>query len=231
MSNDLPKIWDENIKYDPETGEIIEEYQNTDLLVIEDEIPLPTIEEQSEIVATSTISEENKGMLNSLIEMNAVAQTLAAIRSNESAEQRKNVISMICENFVSSRMRNNATAEILKNKLLERLLNNIDHLDLETTARIYNDLSDTSSVDAQQAMAQLNGGGMGNTGGSGGINLTINNAGEGAAITTNTLNATGQGISHLKETATLNASLKAWNNIPLPKKKNVIDAEYTTEKE
>ena len=228
MSDDLPKMWVEEIEpnCDPVTGEIIE--TNTQALMpVEEEIPLPTISEQKNIVANSSINEENKGMLQALVEMNNVAETLALIRSNESAEQRKTVITAWCENFMNSRMRNNVVAETLKAKLLERLLNNIDNLDLQTTAQIYNDLSDVSNVDAQQAMANINGGAGAIPGQGSGINLTINNAtSEGASITTNTLNAQPQQVGQLKEVVTLNSSIKAWSNIPLPKKK-VIDADFT----
>lgn len=228
MSDDLPKMWVEEIEpnCDPVTGEIIE--TNTQALMpIEEEIPLPTISEQKDIVKNSSINEENKSMLRALVEMNNVAETLALIRSNESAEQRKTVITAWCENFMNSRMRNNVVAETLKAKLLERLLNNIDNLDLQTTAQIYNDLSDVSNVDAQQAMANINGGAGAIPGQGSGINLTINNAtSEGASITTNTLNAQPQQVGQLKEVVTLNSSIKAWSNIPLPKKK-VIDADFT----
>lgn len=228
MSDDLPKMWVEEIEpnCDPVTGEIIE--TNTQALMpIEEEMPLPTISEQKNIVANSSINKENKDMLQALVEMNNVAETLALIRSNESAEQRKTVITAWCENFMNSRMRNNVVAETLKAKLLERLLNNIDNLDLQTTAQIYNDLSDVSNVDAQQAMANINGGSGTIPGQGSGINLTINNAtSEGASITTNTLNAQPQQVGQLKEVVTLNSSIKAWSNIPLPKKK-VIDADFT----
>lgn len=228
MSDDLPKMWVEEIEpnCDPVTGEIIE--TNTQALMpIEEEMPLPTISEQKNIVANSSINKENKDMLQALVEMNNVAETLALIRSNESAEQRKTVITAWCENFMNSRMRNNVVAETLKAKLLERLLNNIDNLDLQTTAQIYNDLSDVSNVDAQQAMANINGGAGAIPGQGSGINLTINNAtSEGASITTNTLNAQPQQVGQLKEVVTLNSSSKAWSNIPLPKKK-VIDADFT----
>lgn len=228
MSDDLPKMWVEEVEpnCDPITGEIIE--TNTQALMpIEEEIPLPTISEQKDMVKNSSLNEENKGMLQALVEMNNVAETLALIRSNESAEQRKTVITAWCENFMNSRMRNNVVAETLKAKLLERLLNNIDNLDLQTTAQIYNDLSDVSSVDAQQAMANINGGAGAMPGQGSGINLTINNAtSEGASITTNTLNAQPQQVGQLKEVAAMNTSIRAWSNIPLPKKK-VVDADFT----
>jgi len=228
MSDDLPKMWVEEIEpnCDPVTGEIIE--TNTQALMpIEEEMPLPTISEQKNIVNHSSINEENKGMLQALVEMNNVAETLALIRSNESAEQRKTVITAWCENFMNSRMRNNVVAETLKAKLLERLLNNIDNLDLQTTAQIYNDLSDVSNVDAQQAMANINGGAGAIPGNQTGTVVNLNLAtGENSTVTNNTLNAQPQQVGQLKEVVTLNSSIKAWSNIPLPKKK-VIDADFT----
>lgn len=230
MSDDFPKYWTEEEEVNPETGEI---YDNSTALmpVVEEEVPLPTIAEQREIVNEATdVSKESKSMLNSLIEMNTVAQTLAAIRTNETAEQRRNVITAWSENFINARMQNNVSAELLKQKLLERLIQNLPNLDLETTARIYNDLTDVSSVDAQQAFSAITGGGAAVPGNSGGISLTINNAtSEGATITNNTLNASPQQVGQLKEVNTLNSSIKAWNNMPLPKKK-VIDTEYIENK-
>lgn len=230
MSDDFPKYWTEE-EVNPETGEI---YDNSTALmpVVEEEVPLPTIAEQREIVNEATdVSKESKSMLNSLIEMNTVAQTLAAIRTNETAEQRRNVITAWSENFINARMQNNVSAELLKQKLLERLIQNLPNLDLETTARIYNDLTDVSSVDAQQAFSAITGGGAAVPGNSGGnISLTINNAtSEGATITNNTLNASPQQVGQLKEVNTLNSSIKAWNNMPLPKKK-AIDTEYIENK-
>ncbi len=228
MSDDLPKMWVEEVEpnCDPITGEIIE--TNTQALMpIEEEMPLPTISEQKDMVKNSSLNEENKGMLQALVEMNNVAETLALIRSNESAEQRKTVITAWCENFMNSRMRNNVVAETLKAKLLERLLNNIDNLDLQTTAQIYNDLSDVSSVDAQQAMANINGGAGAMPGQGSGTVVNLNLAtGENSTVTNNTLNAQPQQVGQLKEVAAMNTSIRAWSNIPLPKKK-VVDADFT----
>lgn len=215
--DDTPKYWIDETELEENTT-------GTEILVPEEEIVLPTIAEQKELIhSANDISEQSRGMLAGLVEMNSVAQTLLAIHNNETAEQRRTVITAWCESFINSRMRNNAAAETLKAKLLERLINNIDNLDLETTARIYNDLTDVSAVDAQQAMANINGGNMNLPGQSGGINLTINNAtAEGASVVNNTLNAQPQQVQQLKETATLNQSLRAWStsNIPLPKKKD-----------
>ena len=217
MSNDYPKYWNEE-EIDPETGEIIS--PSAELVPVKEEIPLPTIEEQKTIVSSVIdLNPKDRGLLNSLVEMNNVAQTLLALRTQETAEQRRTVIQAWCENFINARMQNNVTAETLKQRLLIRLINNIDNLDLQTVSQIYNDLSETSSVDAQQAMASINGG-TGIVGGSSGINLTINNAtSEGASITNNTLNASPQNASTTKEVSILNNSIKAWGKVPLPNRK------------
>ena len=222
MANDFPKYWNE------ETGEILEAetYDNTSQLIpVEEGIPLPTIAEQNAIVAESTISTENKNLLQGLIEINNVAKTLEAIRSEETQEQRRTVLTAFCESFVGARLRNNLVAEELKRKLLNRLLDNVENLDLELTSRIYVDLQETMAVDLQQANAQINGQSA-PIGNPGGINLTINNAtSEGATITNNTLNANPQQVGQLKEVAAMNTSIKAWSNVPLPKK-NTINAEF-----
>lgn len=227
MPNDFPKYWNDD------TDEIteVETFDNTSQLVpIEEVKPLPTIAEQNKIVAESDISEENKGLLQGLVEINNVAKTLEAIRSEETQEQRRTVLTAFCESFVGARLKNNLVAEELKRKLLNRLLDNIDNLDLELTSRIYVDLQETMAVDLQQANAQIIGQQSTPIGNPGGINLTINNAtSEGATITNNTLNANPQQVGQLKEVAAMNTSIKAWSNIPLPKK-NTIDAEFIEKK-
>lgn len=226
MSNDFPKYWND------ETDNIteVETFDNTSQLIpIEETKPLPTIAEQTKIVAESDISEENKGLLQGLVEINNVAKTLEAIRSEETQEQRRTVLTAFCESFVGARLKNNLVAEELKRKLLNRLLSNIDNLDLELTSRIYVDLQETMAVDLQQANAQI----MGqqnivspNPGTVVNLNLAT---GENSNITANTLNANPQQVGQLKEVAAMNTSIKAWSNIPLPKK-NTIDAEFTEKK-
>ena len=227
MPNDFPKYWND------ETDNIteVETFDNTSQLIpIEETKPLPTIAEQTKIVAESDISEENKGLLQGLVEINNVAKTLEAIRSEETQEQRCTFLAAVCESFVGARLKNNLVAEELKRKLLNRLLSNIDNLDLELTSRIYVDLQETMAVDLQQANAQIMGQQGAPVGNPGGINLTINNAtSEGATITNNTLNANPQQVGQLKEVAAMNTSIKAWSNIPLPKK-NTIDTEFIEKK-
>lgn len=212
LNNDTPKIWTQ----DPTDN--IDEVSSTEVAVIEEVPPLTIAEQQSEI-DNSVLSEESKGMLGSLVEMNAIANTLLAIHSDETADQRKTVLTAWCESFVNARMRNNVTSEKLKARLLDRLIDNIENLDLETVANIYNQLTEVSSIDAQQAMVNVNGNNAALPNGQSGLSVTINNAtADGAMITNNTMNNNGQSIQQLKEVATLNSSIKAWNSVPLIKK-------------
>lgn len=164
-------------------------------------------------------------MLNALVELNKTAAILAQIQNDETIEMQNKVIQATCTNFIQSRMMNNTVAESLKNKLLMSLMENIDVLDLETKAKIYNDLTEVSAIDAQQALAKMAGSSGIPSSGNGGINLTINNAtAEGASINNPTLNVgSGPSITQLKEVTSLNNSVKAWGSAPMPKKVNAVD--------
>lgn len=214
--DDQPKIWTGD---DIFTEDIQE--QSTELIEVDDTPQLPSLEEQANIVKESNLKEDNKNMLSALVELNKTAAILAQIQNDETIEMQNKVIQATCTNFIQSRMMNNSTAEALKNKLLLNLIQNIDVLDLETQAKIYNDLTEVSAIDAQQALAKMSGSSGGVPGsGNGGINLTINNAtAEGASINNPTLNVgTGPSITQLKEVTSLNNSVKAWGTAPMPKK-------------
>lgn len=216
--DDQPKIWTGD---DVFTDEITPE-QTTDLAIIDETPKLPTLEEQEDIVNSSDLKDENKTLLGALVELNKTSAILAQIQNDETIEMQNKVIQATCTSFIHNRMMNNITAEQLKNKLLINLLQNIDVLDLETQSKIYNDLTEVSAIDAQQALAKMSGASGSMPGsGSGGINLTINNAtAEGASINNPTLNVgtAGPSITQLKEVTSLNNSVKAWGSAPMPKK-------------
>ena len=225
--DDQPRIWTGD---DVFVDEIPEE-TGTDLTIVDETPQLPSVEEQASIVEDSNLKDENKKMLGALVELNKTAAILAQIQNDETIEMQNKVIQATCTNFIQSRMMNNSTAEALKNKLLNNLIQNIDVLDLETQAKIYNDLTEVSAIDAQQALAKMSGSTGTPAGTSGGINLTINNAtAEGASINNPTLNvggAAGPSITQLKEVTSLNNSVKAWGSAPMPKKVTPIDTEGT----
>lgn len=223
--DDQPRIWTGD---DVFVDEIPEE-TGTDLTTVDETPQLPSLEEQASIVKGSDLKDENKNMLGALVELNKTAAILAQIQNDETIEMQNKVIQATCTNFIQSRMMNNSTAEALKNKLLNNLIQNIDVLDLETQAKIYNDLTEVSAIDAQQALAKMSGSTGTPSGTGGGINLTINNAtAEGASINNPTLNVggtAGPSITQLKEVTSLNNSVKAWGSAPMPKKVNTIDTE------
>ena len=218
--DDQPKIWTGDDIFTEDNIQEVDE-TSTDLAIVDETPQLPSLEEQESIVNSSDLKDENKNMLSALVELNKTAAILAQIQNDETIEMQNKVIQATCTNFIQSRMMNNSTAEALKNKLLLNLMQNIEVLDLETQAKIYNDLTETSAIDAQQALAKITGG-TGTSGGtSGGINLTINNAtAEGASINNPTLNVgtAGPSITQLKEVTSLNNSVKAWGTAPMPKK-------------
>ena len=218
--DDQPKIWTGDDIFTEDNIQEVDE-TSTDLAIVDETPQLPSLEEQESIVNSSDLRDENKSMLGALVELNKTAAILAQIQNDETIEMQNKVIQATCTNFIQSRMMNNSTAEALKNKLLLNLMQNIEVLDLETQAKIYNDLTETSAIDAQQALAKITGG-TGTSGGtSGGINLTINNAtAEGASINNPTLNVgtAGPSITQLKEVTSLNNSVKAWGTAPMPKK-------------
>ena len=224
--DDQPRIWTGE---DVFTEDTVEE-TGTDLTTIDETPQLPSVEEQENIVAESNLKDDNKNMLSALVELNKTAMILSQIQNDETIEMQNKVIQATCTNFIQSRMMNNSTAEALKNKLLNNLIQNIDVLDLETQAKIYNDLTEVSAIDAQQALAKMSGStGIPGNGNTGGISLTINNAtAEGASINNPTLNVGGgPSITQLKEVTSLNNSVKAWGSAPMPKKVNTIDTEGT----
>jgi len=211
--DDQPRIWTGD---DVFTDEITPEQAN-ELMVVDDTPQLPSLEEQESIVKDSNLKEDNKNMLAALVELNKTATILAQIQNDETIEMQNKVIQATCTNFIQSRMMNNSTAETLKNKLLLNLIENIDVLDLETQAKIYNDLTEVSAIDAQQALAKMSG----STGtipgsGNGGINLTLNNiTGDGAGVTQNTLAVNTQApVQNLDTLNNLSSNLNSWKNTP-----------------
>lgn len=212
--DDQPKIWTGD---DVFTDEIPQDTSSTDLTLVDETPQLPSVEEQIDIIHTSDLKDENKSMLNALVELNKTASVLAQIQNEETVELQNKVIQAICTNFVTERMRNNSTAELVKNKILGNLVEHIDVLDLETQAKIYNDLTEVSSIDNQQAIAKISGGSAGIPGtGSGGINLTLNNiTGDNAGVTQNTLAVNTQApVQNLDTLNNLSSNLNSWKNAP-----------------
>ena len=224
-----PKIWTGDDVFTEDNIQEVDE-TSTDLAIVDETPQLPSLEEQESIVNNSDLKDENKSMLGALVELNKTAAILAQIQNDETIEMQNKVIQATCTNFIQSRMMNNSTAEALKNKLLLNLMQNIEVLDLETQAKIYNDLTETSAIDAQQALAKITGGTGIQGGSSGGINLTLNNiTGDNAGVTQNTLAVNTQApVQNLDTLNNLSSNLNSWKNAP--KKITPIDTTGTENK-
>lgn len=215
---DTPKIWVD----DTNENEI---YDNTtQLMPVEEVVPLPTVQEQHNMLAQSTLSDEDKGILGGIIEVNKVCQLLDQIKIAETTDKRQAVLNVYAENFIMSHLRNNIRAETLKDKLLQRLADHIDDLDLELTSRIFLDLQQTMAPDVAIMNARSQGdSGMNAAMGNGpSINLTVNNATtEGASITNNTL-AVNNNLQQLKDVTSLNYAMKNMQKIQMPRQKSEL---------
>ena len=227
--NDQPKIWTGDDVFTEDNIQEVDE-TSTDLAIVDETPQLPSLNEQESIVNNSDLKDENKSMLGALVELNKTAAILAQIQNDETIEMQNKVIQATCTNFIQSRMMNNSTAEALKNKLLLNLMQNIEVLDLETQAKIYNDLTETSAIDAQQALAKISGSTGTPSGTGGGINLTLNNiTGDNAGVTQNTLAVNTQApIQNLDTLNNLSSNLNSWKNAP--KKITPIDTTGTENK-
>ena len=219
---DEPRIWRDEESVVPEEGYDANGFSN-ELIQVEEEPALPSIQEQKELVKSSQISSENKSILNQLIEINEIANMLKTVNNTEMEEQRSKILDTTCAIFIQQRMQNNMHIEKLKRKVIDRLIDNIDNMDLELANDVLSNITQVTSTDATNAMSSLRGGAVSSSG-MPGIQLNINNAtADGAQITTQTLNAGPQQVQQLKEVATLNSSIRAWQNIP--GKKAPIQAE------
>lgn len=216
MITDQPKIWiDEN---EAET------WDNTSALmpIEEEQVQLPTIEEQEKAIEAADIPSKYKGMLGGLVQINKIAEMLEGLHNTELMQKRNAVLTMFCETFVHERMQNNITAETLKRALLNKLLVNIENLDLETVGRLYNDLHEVTSIDANSASNAIANGGFipsvipGMNQGNG-LTVNINNAtSEGASITNQTANF--QQPTQLKDASTFSGVVKSINSLNIPRK-------------
>lgn len=224
FNDDTPNIWEEDL---------VEDEKSTSLQTVtpaEEIAPLPTKEEQLSIIDKADISEEHRGLLSELTEMNEVAKTLATLRDNETVEERKTLIRAWSEAFMTKRLQNNNLAEELKRKLLHRLLDNVDELDLQTTSQIFTGIQEVTSLDAQNALGQIMGGNATPGSGSNGTNITVNVAnGDNSSATSNAMHiGSGVDANQLKQVADMGASIKGWSNVEMPRKeKNVTDITAT----
>lgn len=219
-NGDTPKIWKS-----PE--EILAEQQETSKnLVVPEEPEVPTlpVEERLSIIENEA-SENDKDILNALVEVSKTANVLKKIDNEELQDGRSKVLKAWYDAFIQSKMQNSHTLEKVISGLADKLLANIDNIDLETAGNLIEKFANVNAI-----MAQRNPTTFGDPGYSGGngplVNLTLNNAtAEGASINNPTVNIGNQPpVQNLETLNTLSSNIKSWGNAP-KKVKPIIEAE------
>lgn len=226
VTKDTPNIWKS-----PE--EILAEQQiqqNQELMVPEEPVvPTLPVEERLDIIEKEA-SENDKGILNALVEVSKTANVLKQIDNEELQEGRNLVLKAWYDAFIQNKMQNSHTIEKVIAGLADRLLNNIDSLDLEQTGILIEKLSNVNAIMAQRNPTTLGDPTYGQGGGQPAVNLTINNAtAEGASINNPTLNVGGRPpVQNLDGLNSLNNAMNGWKGAP--KKVNPVMDTTGTEK-
>jgi hypothetical protein len=223
INADAPKIWKS-----PEEILAEQELNKNQELMIPEEPSVPTlpIEDRLNIIDKEA-SDNDKGILNALVEVSKTANVLKQIDNEETQEGRNLVLKAWYDAFIQNKMQNSHTIEKVIAGLADRLLNNIDSLDLEQTGILIEKLSNVNAIMAQRNPTTLGDPTYGQ-GGQPAVNLTINNAtAEGASINNPTLNVGGRPpVQNLDSLNSLNNAMTGWKGAP-KKVTPVMDVEGT----
>lgn len=223
INADAPKIWKS-----PEEILAEQEINKNQELMIPEEPSVPTlpIEDRLHIIDKEA-SDNDKGILNALVEVSKTANVLKQIDNEETQEGRNLVLKAWYDAFIQNKMQNSHTIEKVIAGLADRLLNNIDSLDLEQTGILIEKLSNVNAIMAQRNPTTLSDPTYGQ-GGQPAVNLTINNAtAEGASINNPTLNVGGRPpVPNLDGLNSLNNAMTGWKGAP-KKVTPVMDVEGT----
>lgn len=223
INADAPKIWKS-----PEEILAEQEINKNQELMIPEEPSVPTlpIEDRLNIIDKEA-SDNDKGILNALVEVSKTANVLKQIDNEETQEGRNLVLKAWYDAFIQNKMQNSHTIEKVIAGLADRLLNNIDSLDLEQTGILIEKLSNVNAIMAQRNPTTLGDPTYGQ-GGQPAVNLTINNAtAEGASINNPTLNVGGRPpVQNLDSLNSLNNAMTGWKGAP-KKVTPVMDVEGT----
>ena len=227
INGDAPKIWKS-----PEEILAEQEAQKSQELTVPEEPSVPTlpVEERLDIIEKEA-ADNDKGILNALVEVSKTANVLKQIDNEELQEGRNLVLKAWYDAFIQNKMQNSHTIEKVIAGLADRLLNNIDSLDLEQTGILIEKLSNVNAIMAQRNPTTLGDPMYGPGGGQPAVNLTINNAtAEGASINNPTLNVGGKSpVQNLDGLNSLNNAMTGWKGAP--KRVNpVMDTEGTEKK-
>ena len=213
-NDDMPKKWTEMVNSD-------ETEQNTSLTNCEEEqVPALSYEEQKELVEQES-PEEYKDMFGALVEVSNMANLLAKIDTDESQYVRRKMLDIVSEEFIRKRMNTNVKLEDMKLRLLNRVYDNIDQLDLTTSYEMLKGIHEMTQGEAQSPIGRYANPSIMPQPNSG---PTINiSTGEGN-INTATIspNPTPTSNINLKDLSRMSEAQKAWGDLKVRKKDPII---------
>ena len=225
---DQPKVWNsESGSFDnPQTTSLATVTENNAVAVM----PEYTVAEQREIINTEA-PEEYKELLHALVDVSQMSNVLDVVDNDQNRQTRRRFLDMITEGFIKKRLETNAKMESMKLDLINRVWENLDEVDIQTSFDMLTKLHEITSMDAAKPLGAYSdptmSGAMGGIGGQPTVNLTVNNAtAEGSSITTNSLNVNSKPpVEDMKTLSKLNNVVGSWGNIP--KKVNPNDEPIT----
>jgi len=213
-NDDMPKKWTEMANSE-------ETEQNTSIANYEEEqVPALSYEEQKELVEQES-PEEYKDMFGALVEVSNMANLLSKIDTDESQYVRRKMLDIVSEEFIRKRMNTNVKLEDMKLRLLNRVYDNIDQLDLTTSYEMLKGIHEMTQGEAQSPIGRYANPSIIPTQNTG---PTINiSTGEGN-INTATISPTPAPTSNinLKDLSRMSEAQKAWGDLKVKKKDPII---------
>lgn len=140
MNDDTPKKW----------TDIVEEENNPQEnlpMEYEEIVPQLSYEEQKELIEKEA-PEEYKSMFGALVEVSNMANLLSKIDTDENQYVRRKMLDIVSEEFIRKRMNTNVKLEDIKLKLINRVSDNIDQLDLTTAYEMAKGIHEMTQVEA-----------------------------------------------------------------------------------
>lgn len=208
-NDDMPKKWTEMVGEDIDPNTLPAEY--------EEQVPALSYEEQKELVEQEA-PEEYKDMFGALVEVSNMANLLSKIDTDESQFVRRKMLDIVSEEFIRKRMNTNVKLEDIKLKLINRVAQNIDQLDLTTSYEMAKGIHEMTQGEAQSPIGRYANPSIvpqpGNTG------PIINIATGDGNINTATVSPNPAPVNNinLKDLSRMSEAQKAWGDLKVKKK-------------
>lgn len=209
----MPKKWTEMVGEDEDQAQLPAEY-------IEEQVPALSYEEQKELIEQES-PEEYKDMFGALVEVSNMANLLSKIDTDESQYVRRKMLDIVSEEFIRKRMNTNVKLEDMKLRLLNRVYDNIEQLDLATSYEMLKGIHEMTQCEAQAPIGKYANPSIipqPNTG------PTINISTGDGNINTATISPTPAPSTNinLKDLSRMSEAQKAWGDLKIKKKSPVI---------